>query len=74
MVKNGDTFVLDADPAAGDAKRAYLPHPEIFAAIKPGHALLIDDGKVKLVGHRSGAQAHHQRASRSAASYRTARA
>lgn len=48
MVKNGDTFVLDANTAAGDAKRAYLPHPEIFATIKPGHALLIDDGKVKL--------------------------
>jgi pyruvate kinase len=48
MVKNGDTFVLDANTAAGDATRAYLPHPEIFATIKPGHALLIDDGKVKL--------------------------
>ena len=47
-VKAGDTFVLDADTAAGDAKRAHLPHPEIFATIKPGHALLIDDGKVKL--------------------------
>jgi pyruvate kinase len=47
-VKNGDTFVLDANTAAGDAMRAYLPHPEIFATIKPGHALLIDDGKVKL--------------------------
>jgi pyruvate kinase len=47
-VKAGDAFVLDNDQAAGDAKRAYLPHAEIFAAIKPGHALLIDDGKVKL--------------------------
>jgi pyruvate kinase len=48
MVANGDTFVLDSDPAAGDAKRAYLPHPEIFAGVEPGHALLIDDGKVRL--------------------------
>jgi pyruvate kinase len=48
LVKNDDSFALDADPAAGDATRAYLPHPEIFAAIKPGHALLIDDGKVRL--------------------------
>src|SRR5690242_14252238 len=47
-VKPGDTFVLDADNAVGDAKRAYLPHPEIFATIKPGHTLLIDDGKVRL--------------------------
>jgi pyruvate kinase len=48
MVANGDTFVLDCDPAPGDAKRAYLPHPEIFAAVEPGHTLLIDDGKVRL--------------------------
>ena len=47
-VKTGDSFVLDADAAPGNAKRAYLPHPEIFAAIKPGHTLLIDDGKIKL--------------------------
>ena len=47
-VKVGDTFVLDLDTAQGDVKRVHLPHPEIFATIKPGHALLIDDGKVKL--------------------------
>ena len=33
-VKTGDTFVLDADAAPGNAARAYLPHPEIFATIK----------------------------------------
>jgi pyruvate kinase len=44
----GDAFVLDSDPAAGDAGRVHLPHPEIFAAIEPGHTLLIDDGKVRL--------------------------
>jgi pyruvate kinase len=48
IVKNGDTFVLDSDTAPGDTKRAYLPHPEIFAAVEPGHTLLIDDGKVRL--------------------------
>jgi pyruvate kinase len=47
-VAKGDTFVLDGDPAAGDGKRVYLPHPEIFAAVEPGHTLLIDDGKVRL--------------------------
>ena len=47
-VKNGDTFVLDCDPAPGDATRAFLPHPEIFAAVAAGHTLLIDDGKVRL--------------------------
>jgi pyruvate kinase len=45
----GAEFVLDADPAPGDATRVQLPHPEIFAAIKPGDRLLIDDGKLRLV-------------------------
>src|SRR5712671_7199959 len=45
----GETFALDADPAPGDAARVQLPHPEIFAAIEPGHPLLLDDGKVRLV-------------------------
>jgi pyruvate kinase len=49
MVKNGDSFVLDSDPAPGDATRAFLPHPEILAAVQVGHTLLIDDGKVRLV-------------------------
>jgi pyruvate kinase len=48
-VKNGDTFVLDSDPAIGDANRVFLPHPEIFAGVRNGHTLLIDDGKVRLV-------------------------
>ena len=47
-VKNGDSFVLDSDKAAGDATRVYLPHPEIFAGVEKGHTLLIDDGKVRL--------------------------
>ena len=46
---NGEIFILDDDPAPGDAKRAHLPHPEIFAAIEPGHTLLLDDGKIRLV-------------------------
>jgi pyruvate kinase len=47
-VENGASFVLDGDPAPGDSRRAYLPHPEIFSAVEPGHTLLIDDGKVRL--------------------------
>ena len=53
-VKAGDSFVLDSDPAPGDATRAYLPHPEIFVTIKPGHTLLIDDGKVRLTVAEAG--------------------
>ena len=41
-------FVLDADPAPGDVDRVYLPHPEILTALRPGHTLLLDDGKIRL--------------------------
>ena len=41
--------MLDSDKAPGDATRVQLPHPEILAALKPGHALLLDDGKVRLI-------------------------
>jgi len=44
----GETFTLDSNSAPGDVHRVYLPHPEIFAAVEPGHALLLDDGKVRL--------------------------
>jgi pyruvate kinase len=44
----GQTFVLDSKQAPGDAKRVFLPHPEIFAALQPGHRMLLDDGKVQL--------------------------
>jgi pyruvate kinase len=49
MLVKGESFALDDDPAPGDLRRVHLPHPEIFAAIQPGHTLLIDDGKVRLV-------------------------
>jgi len=44
----GDLFVLDDDPTPGTQARVHLPHPEILAALEPGHALLLDDGKVRL--------------------------
>jgi pyruvate kinase len=44
----GETFALTADTAPGDASRVHLPHPEIFVAIVPGDALLLDDGKIRL--------------------------
>jgi len=48
MLNKGDTFILDTDEAQGDATRVHLPHTEIFAAVEPGHQLLLDDGKVRL--------------------------
>ena len=48
-LKEGDSFRLDLDAATpGDARRAPLPHREIFAALEVGTDLLIDDGKVRL--------------------------
>src|SRR5436190_6606587 len=44
----GSPFRLDLTDQPGDAARAYLPHPEIFAALKPGSNLLLDDGKLRL--------------------------
>ena len=48
MLEKGARFTLDADPAPGDATRVHLPHPEILAALEPGHTLLLDDGKIRL--------------------------
>ncbi|NLH83666.1 MAG: pyruvate kinase [Phyllobacteriaceae bacterium] len=39
-------FVLGTDEGGPEA--IPLPHPEIFAAIVPGHDLLIDDGRVRV--------------------------
>jgi pyruvate kinase len=44
----GDTLLLDTKPTPGNRKRVELPHPEVFAALEPGHRLLLDDGKVRL--------------------------
>lgn len=44
----GQKLRLDLDLKPGDATRVGLPHPEIFAAIKPDSELLLDDGKVRL--------------------------
>src|SRR6266568_7855187 len=44
----GKRFRFDLDPSLGNAARAPLPHPEVFAAIEPGTELLLDDGKLRL--------------------------
>ena len=45
--------MLDSDKAPGDNTRVQLPHPEILAALRPGHALLLDDGKVRLIAEET---------------------
>jgi len=44
----GSAFRLDMGEAPGDASRASLPHPEVFAALVVGQDLLINDGRVRL--------------------------
>lgn len=48
LLAAGASFRLDLDAAPGDESRVALPHPEIFAALKPESELLIDDGKIRL--------------------------
>ncbi|WP_417259712.1 pyruvate kinase [Celeribacter sp.] len=47
-LEEGDKIRLDLDDTPGDSKRVQLPHPEIFAALKPGANLLVNDGKIRL--------------------------
>ena len=47
-LKKGQTFVLDSDERPGTRERVQLPHPEILAALEPGHAILLNDGRVRL--------------------------
>jgi pyruvate kinase len=54
-LEEGKHFRLDMEKAPGNAQRAPLPHPEIFAAIGPKTELLLDDGKLTLRVESSGA-------------------
>jgi len=54
VLKPGAHFRLDLDRSAGDAKRASLPHPEVFAALAPGTDLLLNDGNIRLKVEKCG--------------------
>ena len=47
-LKAGQPLRLDLKSKAGDAERIGVPHPEIFAALRTGALVLLDDGKVRL--------------------------
>ena len=47
-VETGESIRFVQSGADGDRSAIPLPHPEIFAAIAPGHDLLIDDGRVRV--------------------------
>jgi len=44
----GDILSFVRRESVGGLGRVHLPHPEIFQAVQPGHALLLDDGKLRL--------------------------
>jgi pyruvate kinase len=48
LLRAGDAFRLDLSGEPGNKRRVPLPHPEIFAALKPKTDLLVDDGKIRL--------------------------
>jgi pyruvate kinase len=48
MLPEGASYRFDATPTPGGPERVYLPHPQIFEAIEPGHTLLLDDGKIRM--------------------------
>lgn len=51
----GTAFRMDLDETPGDLHRVNLPHPEIFAALEPGTSLLVNDGKIRLLVEKCGA-------------------
>ena len=48
-LSEGAVFHFDRQKKSGDANRVFLPHPEIFEAVEPGHTLILDDGKLRMV-------------------------
>src|SRR5262249_37132856 len=54
IVRSGESIRFVPSGSEGDLSAIPLPHPEIFAAIAPGHELLIDDGRVRVRATRPG--------------------
>ncbi len=48
QIRAGDKFIFDTDATPGDSKRVHLPHPEIFASVKVGDFLLLNDGRLRV--------------------------
>lgn len=48
LLTPGQLFDLDLNDAPGDNARVHMPHPEIFAALKDGQTLLLNDGCLRL--------------------------
>jgi pyruvate kinase len=51
-LETGKSVTLVRAETVSDSEQLPIPHAEIFAALKPGSNLLIDDGKVRLLVER----------------------
>lgn len=47
-LNEGDRFILDLLPDRGDASRVQFNYPKIYAHLKKGQRILLDDGKLEL--------------------------
>ncbi len=48
-LRKGARLILTSENVLGDEERVHLPVPALFAAVKPGYRLLLDDGNLELV-------------------------
>jgi pyruvate kinase len=48
FVNDGAIFRFEAAERPGTNEGVFLPHPQIFAAVEPGHMLLLDDGRIRM--------------------------
>jgi pyruvate kinase len=59
LLKNGDSFILDAECKLGDSGCVGLDYPELVDDVSPGDVLLLDDGRIVMdVDHVEGTQIH----------------
>ena len=61
MLMTGEPFVLTAETVLGTAARASLDEPKLFASLRPGDQLSMDDGTIQLVVERVEAREAHCR-------------
>ena len=54
VLVRGQAFRFDMDDAPGDKTRVHVPTGEVFAALKPGATMLVDDGRIRLTVKEAG--------------------
>jgi pyruvate kinase len=48
FINDGAVFRFHREEKPGSSEGVCLPHPQIFAAIEPGHMVLLDDGRIRM--------------------------